>query len=1145
MIHSFQRWPSLKKTSNSIFPLACVSGYFDVVTFLMERFPNIVTLTYKRGRTALHYASKGSNYSMVKVFIEKYRNLINVTDNYGNSPLHLACKFSTDPRIISLLLESKANLEAMNKNEQTPMHCAAKYCNMEALILLIKEGANVNAIDIEHREDEISSEEDENSTDSFCKDEYNSFETSPLHYAIQGFTKTPPIDSSRRLTTILLLLDSNANVNQTDEKGNTPLLFAAQKDIDIVQVLISRRADVNLQNKAGESPLHHASSLPIAKLLVSNQANINLADENGETPAFYMFRRKNETVAKYMLKLNAVCNTLNKEKRSLLSYASERGDEKMVKLLLKTGITLPIPGEIKSPLLYACENGRISIMKMLLKHKPALVDVVAFETTETPLSIACRKNYPQIIQMLITQKANVNCVDKNKLTPIYHTCSAGNVAMTELLLANKANLSSIREEEYNLLFHACKAGHKEIVDLLLKNNILSSNKKSTKKEHTLLHMAVKVGHANLTKKLLKDGAPVDGLNKEKTPLYIACNNPNPNASVIQILLQNKADVNTFDRQGKTPLASLCSTSGNKEVLLLLISYGASINTIDKDGKTPLHEAVKKTPDIVKALIESKANINHKNRAQETALYLASKNGRAIIVDLLLQANATVEIEPTDREGKNPLHHACLKGHTELVKRLLDSKANPNTMDLQRETPVHCVCRVGHIQLLELLLSNGARISPSFSGEWHNSPLHVACSVGNKKMTRFLIENGADVNAKNHSGVTPLHAAAIEGKYEIIAVLLERKADVNAMTKEKELTPLHVAMNDKKFHPQAIDNLLAEEPSFTHNTLVPENLPCKYPLHFAVRMGHMNLFKYVLKMGVSVHSFDEGGTLPIHTAAEYGQHEILKYLLTLLDNFEIVDARGETPLHKAASRGHLEIVKSLINDYHVNVSPKNLKGLTPFLLASANGHQEVVKFILNMEMKKEDMNEALHLAATNKAYYVVETLLEKSASVLSTNSDLDTPLHHASRSGSVHISEMILNYLADVNARNADKETPLLLAASHGHIEIVQLLLSYQSTMVDLQDEDENTPLSIAEEKGHEEIVYLLRKHIDKMETKKQKSLLSSPLSLLTTLPKSAIDVVNPLNYMPETGLFSPKKNPLKPSKLKDALTPNVFKSNKK
>lgn len=66
--------------------------------------------------------------------------------------------------------------------------------------------------------------------------------------------------------------------------------------------------------------------------------------------------------------------------------------------------------------------------------------------------------------------------------------------------------------------------------------------------------------------------------------------------IVKFLLDNGADVNSFEMNNITPL-HISAQNGNIELMELLINKGAKINAIDKKGWTPLDRAIRwENPD---------------------------------------------------------------------------------------------------------------------------------------------------------------------------------------------------------------------------------------------------------------------------------------------------------------------------------------------------------------------------------------------------------------------------------------------------------------------------------------------------------------------------------------------------------------------
>lgn len=100
----------------------------------------------------------------------------------------------------------------------------------------------------------------------------------PLHWAA----------SSGSINIAQLLIDHKAEVDRSDNSGWTPLHIAVSAgNDDIVQELVGAGADVNRRNFKGITPLHYAASksrIDIGRLLISRGADINAKDKANQVP---------------------------------------------------------------------------------------------------------------------------------------------------------------------------------------------------------------------------------------------------------------------------------------------------------------------------------------------------------------------------------------------------------------------------------------------------------------------------------------------------------------------------------------------------------------------------------------------------------------------------------------------------------------------------------------------------------------------------------------------------------------------------------------------------------------------------------------------------------------------------------------------
>jgi len=168
-------------------------------------------------------------------------------------------------------------------------------------------------------------------------------------------------------------------------------------------------------------------------------------------------------------------------------------------------------------------------------------------------------------------------------------------------------------------------------------------------------------------------------------------------------------------------------------------------------------------------------------ARVAAIHIAAYNGNSGVVKLSCQeygvdvnCNNSETLEEEPKKGITPLQWAARIGHTEIVKALLDNKADVNvSRTTDGVTPLYIAAHRGHTELVKMLLAKLVNVNASK----HNgvTPLHVAADNGHTEVVKLLLDNEADVNVSTHrDGVTPLFMASKKGHSEVIELLLAKK-----------------------------------------------------------------------------------------------------------------------------------------------------------------------------------------------------------------------------------------------------------------------------------------------------------------------------------------------------------------------------------
>lgn len=131
-------------TDLDIFEAACVADK-DTLFELIEKDPRQINAYSIDGFTSLGLASFFGHVELVALLIEKGANPAIAANNpYKVTPLHSACAIS-NYEIAELLIKNGADVNARQMQGVTPLHSAAHNGQTKIVILLIDNGAAVNS----------------------------------------------------------------------------------------------------------------------------------------------------------------------------------------------------------------------------------------------------------------------------------------------------------------------------------------------------------------------------------------------------------------------------------------------------------------------------------------------------------------------------------------------------------------------------------------------------------------------------------------------------------------------------------------------------------------------------------------------------------------------------------------------------------------------------------------------------------------------------------------------------------------------------------------------------------------------------------------------------------------------------------------
>ena len=184
-------------------------------------------------------------------------------------------------------------------------------------------------------------------------------------------------------------------------------------------------------------------------------------------------------------------------------------------------------------------------------------------------------------------------------------------------------------------------------------------------------------------------------------------------------------------------------------LVVYISYSLAIAGSYED----FFIAVKRDdPQAIVELLNRGFDPDTRDPQGHAGLFVALREGSLNAANALLDWPKT-NVEPRTAQDESPLMMAALKGHTEVVRKLIARDADVNKTGW---TPLHYAATSGHLAIIELLLEHHAYIDAESPNG--TTPLMMAAHYGTPAAVKLLLEAGADPSLKNQLGLSALDFA---------------------------------------------------------------------------------------------------------------------------------------------------------------------------------------------------------------------------------------------------------------------------------------------------------------------------------------------------------------------------------------------------
>lgn len=428
-----------------------------------------------------------------------------------------------------------------------------------------------------------------------------------------------------------------------------------------------------------------------------------------------------------------------------------------------------------TPLQFAVYDENVAEVKRLLKAGAKVS--IANNYGASPMGLAAEIGNAEIIKLLLDAGANADSPNPEGQTALMAVARTGNVEAATLLVNRGATIDA-RENfgGQTALMWASARRHPQMMQFLISKGA-DINARSTARDYQ--------------RHVQAEGRPKNLDSGGLTPLlYAARENC---GACVKVLLDSKVDINLPDPDGVSPLL-LSIMNSNWDVAKQLILAGADVNRWDIYGEAPLFTAV--------------GLRNQASGAHGSIDPLNETNGTTI-VHMLLEREANPNMQlffrpanlkgATNTRGSTPLIRAVAGADMEMIKLLMEYKADVNLMMADRQTPLMAAIsgrasEKQSLDILGILHDAGADVNVIAlvnhrEDSRGGTALHYAVRKRYKEVMKKLASWGIDMNARDQDGLTALDYTQGRGYMAFMALQTPVYKDEAALLRELGATEL--------------------------------------------------------------------------------------------------------------------------------------------------------------------------------------------------------------------------------------------------------------------------------------------------------------------------------------------------------------------
>lgn len=416
--------------------------------------------------------------------------------------------------------------------------------------------------------------------------------------------------------TIKFLLEQPGNtVTKATHDNRRYLHWAANKgNLEIVNFLIAKGADINYEDSIGASALVFAASSGQKNTEVYEaffKAGLDPKKKYKEGMTLLLMAipyDKDLSLVEYFSSKGLSIKDVDSYGNTAFNLATKTGDLKLLNKIIEKGVKYT-----DGALIFAAQGNRrettsLEVYQYLIEQLKLKPTVVSNDGESVLHFLVTKPKQTEIINYLISKGADVNKADKNGNTVLMKAATAKDTEALELLINSVKNSTAVNTKGESALAMAVQFGTPKAVELLLKKGL---DAKIINKE----------GY-NLGFYLIQSYKP----ESNRAPESSNSQTEDPFTLKMKLLQDSGLNLSTPQKDGST-LYHFALLKNDLNLLQKINNLGIDINAKNKEGLTALHKAamLAKNDTILKYLLSIGAKKDSVTEFNETAYALAKEN----------------------------------------------------------------------------------------------------------------------------------------------------------------------------------------------------------------------------------------------------------------------------------------------------------------------------------------------------------------------------------------------------------------------------------------------------------------------------------------------------------------------------------------